>query len=50
MLLTQKDDVDISEKIMEQFAMWETSYSIFPELHIINENEKFYIPSGANCI
>ncbi len=49
-VITENDDIDVNEKIMKIFAQWETNYRIFPELHIINESEQFYIPSGANCI
>lgn len=49
-VVTEYDDVDTSENIMEQFANWEVSYKMFPELHVINKNETFYIPAGAKCI
>lgn len=49
-VVTEEDDVELAEKIMKKFAAWESSYKVFPELHIINKNEKFYIPDGANCI
>lgn len=49
-VVTEEDDVDLSEKIMKKFAGWEASYMLFPELHIINKDEKFYIPDGANCL
>jgi hypothetical protein len=49
-VVTEKDDVDLSENIMEKFATWEASYKVFPELHIINKEETFYIPDGAMCI
>lgn len=46
-VVTEFDDVDLSEKILSKFAQWESAYRIFPELHIINKDEKFYIPSGS---
>ncbi len=46
-VVTELDDIDLSEKIMGKFSQWEATYRIFPELHIINKNEKFYIPSGS---
>lgn len=49
-VVTTSDDLDLNEQIMETFAQWEASYKIFPEVHIINENEEFYIPNGAHCI
>ena len=49
-VVTKEDDVNISEQIMEEFATWESSYKVFPELHIINNNEQFYIPVGASCL
>ena len=49
-VVTEEDDVDTSEQIMEEFATWESSYKVFPELHIINDNEKFYIPAGASSL
>ena len=49
-VVTEEDDVELAETIMKKFAAWESSYKVFPELHIINKNEKFYIPDGANSI
>ncbi|MBS5801484.1 MAG: hypothetical protein KIC80_00520 [Brachyspira sp.] len=49
-VVTTSDDIDLNEKIMETFSQWEACYKIFPELHIINEEEEFYIPDGAHCI
>ena len=49
-VITARNDADLSEHIMEKFAMWEASYKIFPELHIIDQEEMFYIPEGASCI
>lgn len=49
-VVTSEDDVTLSDKIIEKFAQWEATYHIFPELHIINKNEKFYIPNGASEI
>lgn len=49
-VVVKEDDVSLSENIMEKFAEWEAQYKIFPELHIINKNEKFYIPSGSYAI
>lgn len=49
-VVTTSDDIDLNEKIMETFSQWEACYKIFPELHIINEDEEFYIPDGAHCI
>lgn len=46
-VVTEHDDVDLSEKILAKFAQWEAAYRIFPELHIINKDEKFYIPTGS---
>ena len=46
-VVTEFDDIDLSEKILGKFAQWEAAYKIFPELHIINKDEKFYIPSGS---
>lgn len=46
-VVIEKDDVDLSEHIMESFAQWEANYKVFPELHIINKDEKFYIPNGS---
>lgn len=46
-ILLENDDIDLSEYIMERFAQWETAYKVFPELHIINKNEEFYIPTGS---
>ena len=49
-VVVKEDNVSLSEKIMEKFAEWEAQYKIFPELHIINKDEKFYIPSGSYAI
>lgn len=49
-VVTEVDDVDMSETIMNKFALWESSYQVFPELHIINKDETFYIPAGATLI
>lgn len=46
-VVLKKDDVELAENIMERFAQWEASYKVFPELHIINQDEKFYIPNGS---
>lgn len=46
-VVTEEDDIDLSEKILNKFAQWEATYHIFPELHIINKSEKFYIPTGS---
>ena len=49
-VVLEKDDVDLSEHIMESFAQWEATYKVFPELHIINKDEKFYIPNGSYAL
>lgn len=46
-VVLEKDNVELAEHIMEKFAEWESSYKVFPELHIINQDEKFYIPKGS---
>ncbi len=46
-VLLEKEDVDLAEFIMEKFSLWEASYKLFPEFHIINKDERFYIPSGS---
>lgn len=49
-VVIEKDDVDLSEHIMESFAQWEATYKVFPELHIINKDERFYIPNGSYAL
>lgn len=46
-IVLEQDNEDLSEEIMQTFAKWECDYKSFPELHIINKDETFYIPSGA---
>lgn len=49
-VVTKKEDLDINEKIIKLFTQWESTYKIFPELHMISEDELFYIPQGAKSI
>ena len=46
-VLLENDDIDLADYIMGKFAQWETAYKVFPELHIINKDEEFYIPTGS---
>ena len=49
-IVTKKENLDENEKIIKLFAQWESTYKIFPEVHIISEEEEFYIPQGASRI
>lgn len=46
-IVLENDDIEMSEKIIDEFAQWEADYKVFPELHVINQNELFYIPAGS---
>lgn len=49
-VVIEKDDAELMDTVTTEFAKWEAEYHIFPELHVINEDEMYYVPTNAEVL
>lgn len=45
-ITVEKETIKTNDEILKNLISWEEDYLVFPEVHIVEKNDKKYIPKG----